>query len=173
MPKVSPAMLSKWVLIALVVIAVIGFIVGRIRRRLRIVADQPTAAPLSWLTGLNAEARLHRRIRAAAQRTLALSQPARMRARRRSDPTQRLARDILDELMLLDERLIALGRKDAAAVHHGIKELRSEFDRLTALIERLETVIAAPEGNFLTVSDAHGIADLERRLALLEPTPDA
>lgn len=170
--QVSPALLSKAVLATLAVCAVVGLLAGRVRRRLRITPDQATSAPLSWLTGLHAEARVHRRIRAAARRVSPLRRGPGTSRRSRRGARQRLARDLLEELILLDERLIEFSKGDQASVKQGVKMVRGDLDRLESLIDRLTVLVEEESAAPSPPETTGGIDDLTARLVRLEEVAD-
>ncbi len=132
---------SRVLLEILLVTGVIALVTGRIRRRLRIRPDQNSRAPLMWLVNMTADARLHRRLRKLAARARAAAQGGRRHRRRGSTPAQRLAVDIGDEIVTLDERLIDSRQLDLEDQSRVVAELRADADRLASLTDRVAALI--------------------------------
>ena len=156
--------------ILLLVIAVLAFLTARIRRRLRVSPDQSSHAPLLWLVSLTADARLHRRLRSIASQA---NEAADLSRRGRSAPTaaQHLTRDIVRELIQIDERLVVSTNLDLDGQKRMIVDLRRQADRAEDLVERVGRVINAEGG--ASVSPPVALDELEARLTRLEEAQNA
>ena len=160
---------SRLVVESLVVIGAIALFVGRLRRRLRVVPDQSNRAPLLWLVNFTADARLHRRFRRlAAQARAATRGGSRHRAHRGRTRSQRLAMDLQDVIVALDERLIASRDLDFDPQRAVIRELRSDAARMEDLIDRVTVLVKREDDDpAVTVLD-DPIGDLAAQLDQLE-----
>ena len=156
--------------ILLLVIAVLAFLTARIRRRLRVSPDQSSHAPLLWLVSLTADARLHRRLRSIAGQA---NDTADLSRRGRSAPTaaQHLARDVVREIIQIDERLVASTNLDLDAQKRMIGDLRRQADHAESLVDRVGRVINT-EGT-ASVSPPIALDELEARLNRLEEAQNA
>lgn len=155
----------------LVAAGLIGLLLGRMRRRLRVAPDQPTRAPVLWLVNLTGDARLHRRMRSLAGRARQLALGGSRSGRSaRSTVMQRIAHDVVAELVALDSRLVestALGYDEQRVV---LAALRDDVKRVSSLLDRLEIVAGRSEALPTGVSGADSLDELEARVERLEVT---
>ncbi len=162
-------LVSRIVLEILLVAGVVGLILGRARRRLRVSPTQTTRAPVLWLVNFTADARLHRRIRS-------LAAVARRRGRAHPDDRRsagrRLAKhvalDLERELVGLDDRLVASARLDTDAQRAVLRALRPEVDRVEALLDRVDLVIEQGTTDPSVTDLANSLDELEARVERLE-----
>ena len=168
MRQATAFLFSKIVIWTLLVLLVIGFVLGRLRRRLRIAPDQSGRAPVLWLVNVTAEARLHRRLRSLATQARATARAAGRRGAPGRSPAQHLAVDLERELVQLDDRLVASNALDYDGQHQVVKEVRAAAKRVGDLIERA-AALAAHEGDNPAVRESvDSLDELEARLVRLE-----
>lgn len=174
MQQAAALLLGRVVVITLIAITAIALIVGRLRRRLRVVPDQATHAPILWLVSLTADARLHRRLRATATeaRQVAKGGPRHV-GRSRLSHAQILARDIEREIVVVDERLVASVALDIDAQRRTVKELRGEADRIDDLVERVTQLVNLEGSDPSVAAQADGLVELDARLKRLEDARNA
>jgi hypothetical protein len=159
---------SKFVIWTLLVLLVVGFVLGRLRRRLRIAPDQSSRAPVLWLVNVTAEARLHRRLRSLAAQARATARAAGRRDALGRSPAQHLAVDLERELVQHDNRLVASNALDYDGQHQVVIQVRAAAKRVGELIERA-AALAAHEGDNPAVRESvDSLDELEARLVRLE-----
>lgn len=170
MQQAAAMLFGRVTVILLLVIAVVAFLTARIRRRLRVSPDQSSHAPLLWLVSLTADARLHRRLRSITRQALDAADLSR---RGRAAPTaaQHLTRDIVREIIQIDDRLVASTNLDLDGQKREISELRRQADHVERMVERIGRVLYA-EGS-ASVSPPVALDELEARLTRLEEAQNA
>lgn len=160
---------SRVVIEALIILAVVGLIAARLRRRLRVSPRQRTHAPVLWIVNFTADARLHRRLRQLAERARSAS-VASERHRRRYGQTaaQRLATDLEAEVITLDERLVESRKEDFDTQHTIVEDIRADADRIDGLIERVLTLIEAEAADPVMALGGDPVGAIAARVAELE-----
>jgi hypothetical protein len=94
----------------------VGLFVRSLSRSNRVVADRRSPAPMTWLWSWATAARLHRRLRRAAQTVSCVVAPLRPPSRRRQRPNPGpsplvdVADALLARIVDIDERLVAASR---------------------------------------------------------------
>lgn len=135
---------SRIVIETLIIVGVLGLIVGRMRRRLRVSPRQRTRAPMLWLVNFTADARLHRRLRNLAAAARQAAAGGDRHRRRLGDTTaQRLAIDLEAQIIVLDERLVESRGLDFDPQRDVVRQIRADADRIEGLIERVVLLIEA------------------------------
>lgn len=168
MRQATAFLFSKIVIWTLLVLLVVGMVLGRLRRRLRIAPDQSSRAPVLWIVNVTVEARLHRRLRSLAAQARATARAAGRRDALGRSPAQHLAVDLERELVQLDNRLVASNALDYDGQHQVVKEVRAAAKRVGELIEHA-TALAAHEGDDPAVRESvDSLDELEARLVRLE-----
>lgn len=133
---------SRIVVQTLLIVGVVALVGGRLRRRLQVSQRQRTRAPLLWLVSLTADARLHRRLRNLGIRAGRVGRGGPRHRRRHGDTAaQRLAIDLEDQIILLDERLVDSRTCDLDEKPGAIRAIRDQTDRVEALTERVAVLI--------------------------------
>lgn len=175
----------KWLVVGLVwaviavltaVLAMVGVIRSRLRRRHRVDPRVPSPVPLIWVMAPNAPARLHRRLCKAmvvARQALAqvAARPQGLRLRRRKvapSPLAALVADLQREAVAIDEHLALAARFAPAQRRHLVQQLGGQvFDveQLAARIALLGVRAAAPA---IRIEDQPAIAELEAQVDQLE-----
>jgi len=149
------------------------FTTASLRRANRLLPGHGTTSPpLRWLWSPSAGAALHRRLRAACQLVGSLAGPVapRRRARRPSarqvDGIADLARDVLQEAVILDRQVVAASyyrgadRADAmAALDHQVRAVEDAARRVHQLAHRRAQLAQLP---------APGTLSLDQRIAAME-----
>ncbi|MHB1533517.1 MAG: hypothetical protein ACYC1D_02720 [Acidimicrobiales bacterium] len=148
----------------------------RWRRANRLVADRPTAAPLTWVWSPMRPARLHRRLRRACQMVAVagdVGPPAGRRRRRRTRddvrPLAALAAEVTTQAMAVDHQLVLAARSAHPWRSGRISALDAEVHRVESTAVRLGHLHAQWRAH-LAASGAPAVPplDLEERLDAFE-----
>jgi hypothetical protein len=124
-------------------------LVRRLHRANRLAPGRPTGAPTTWLWSLRRCALLHRRLRAVCQAARSSSDPPASSYRRRrsrqqaSSPLNRVARDVVEQALALDSRLVAADRLSGPWKRRAVAGLAVEVGRLEASAVRLRGLAEA------------------------------
>jgi hypothetical protein len=154
----------------------VGLAVRSLSRSNRVVPDRRSPAPITWLWSWAAAARLHRRLRRAAQVVASVVAPLRppSRSRRRPNPGASPLVDVADTLMArvveIDERLVVASRVAPRWRAHLVADL----GRAVAEVEESAAHLGRVAGAWRSQMDAAGryealpALDLRSRLDAVE-----
>lgn len=159
---------SRIVLEVMLVVLVVAFLLGRLRRRLRISPDQASRAPALWLVNMTAEARLHRRLRNLAAQARSVARSAGGRGRVGRSPAQHIAADLERELVGLDDRLVASNALDYDGQRRVIADVRTAAKRVERLIERASALASDESDRPVLHESVDSLDELEARVVRLE-----
>lgn len=146
------------VLIALAVVAAlmmaamltgVALLVRSLVRANRVTRSRRSAAPISWLWSWRLPARLHRRLRRAAQAaelaTRSLTLPAGDRRSRRapaSTPLHEVADDLVARAVVIDDWVVSASRLHPHRARPALAQLATEVSAVEASVHRLHLVSA-------------------------------
>jgi hypothetical protein len=165
--------LLQWLVIlglsALVfLLAMVAFVQRSARRHLRIDPKRRTLAPTHWATSASRGARLHRRLRTAAQTAVSVTGKApRRRRTATSGQLDDLATELVGHALDIERRLVVAAngpkktrRRALDAVERDVHALERTTTDFAATAERLQTPTASPrtiesvEERLRAISDA-------------------
>ncbi|MGI8686556.1 MAG: hypothetical protein ACR2MO_15950 [Acidimicrobiales bacterium] len=148
------------VLVAVTVLATLGFAVRAVRRRNRVSPKVPTAAPVSWLWSPRMGARLHRHL----ARTVGAARAC-LAAQAGGLSFADLVADLETHACAIDGQLVLADRAPQPGRSRLLRELQAEVAQVDALTERIIRMSRAWSG---AAPSGSGLASVNERIDALE-----
>jgi hypothetical protein len=161
------AIIAGWAMFsALIVLVPIFVALHRLRRRNRISPDQPTTAPITWLSSPKRAARLHRRLRSAVAVARMIAERA--TASGRLSRASELAFELEAEALSIDRQLPIVARLAPRERSLALRHIAGQVDEVERLVSRLSMLEAGDHTRPRLGHHGSAMDELARRLDALE-----
>jgi hypothetical protein len=161
------ALIAAWAMFsALLVLVPIFVVLYRLRRRNRVSPDQPTPAPITWLSSPTRAARLHRRLRSAVAVARMIAERA--TAEGRLSRASELAFELEAEALSIDRQLPIVARLAPRERGLALGHITGQVVEVERLVSRLSVLEASEHARPRLGHHGTAMEELSRQLEALE-----